>query len=66
MSCWLPSNSSTSVMLFTKIDHHFMCIHGAFSLSTNVHAQNSGTQTFLLRSFDKGIVKKLRKVFVLG
>ena len=39
-------------------------VHGAFSLSFNVHAQNIGTQKFLLgkskERFDTGIVKKLR------
>ena len=40
-------------------------VHGAFSLSFNVHAQSIGTQTLLLKrsfkSFDTGMVKKLRK-----
>ena len=40
-------------------------VHGAFSPSITVHAQNIGTQIFakkVLRKFDTGIVKKLRKL----
>ena len=38
------------------------CVHGAFSLSINVHAQNIEIQNFLLRKslecFDTGIMKR--------
>ena len=41
-------------------------VHEAFSLYIKVHAQNIGNKTHLLRkflkSFDTGIVRKLRKV----
>ena len=62
------------VILATPKQFNFCClprfiiissVHGAFSLSINVHAQNIGTQKSLLRkseeSFDTGIVKKFRK-----
>ena len=49
-------------LLFTYI---ISSMHDAYSLFSNVHAQDIGTQTFLLRksyeSFDAVIAKKLRK-----
>ena len=52
------------LLLLTNMYYHFKS-RWSFSLSSNVHAQNTGTQKFLLgkpqQSFDTGLDKKFRK-----
>ena len=40
---------TVELLLFTQL-YHSSSVHGAITLSINVHAQNIGTQKFLLRT----------------
>ena len=65
MFMYLKFDLSLYKMSCTLCYHHFKYTWSTFSLSIDVHAQNIGNQTYLLRksreSFDTGIVKKFRR-----
>ena len=41
-------------------------VHDAFSLSIGVHEQNIGFGELMLKGFDTGVVKKVKKISELG